>query len=113
MIIYRAMLDVPRELVRYVDRLLYRKRCRRGTPESVRRLTRFYQALFALAWFRSKPNIRLHGTAVGLSQATAYRYLHEAIHVLPTTPLTSTPPLPIRRPQPAAGSAGSAAGRKR
>nr|WP_277351615.1 transposase family protein [Microbispora sp. CL1-1] len=47
-------------------------------------MTCFHQALFALAWFRSKPNIRLHGIAFGLSQATAYRYLHEAIDVLST-----------------------------
>jgi hypothetical protein len=82
LIAYPAMLDVPRELVRYLGRLLYDERRRRGTPKGSRRLTCFYQALFALAWFRSKPNIRLHGIAFGLSQATAYRYLHEAIDVL-------------------------------
>ncbi|MGI5491189.1 transposase family protein [Microtetraspora malaysiensis] len=82
MIAYPAMLDVPRELVRYVGRLLYDERCRRRTPKGSRRLTCFHQALFALAWFRTKPNIRLHGIAFGLSQATAYRYLHEAINVL-------------------------------
>jgi hypothetical protein len=76
------MLDVSRELVRYVGRLLYDERRRRGTPRRSRRLTCFYQALFALSWFRSKPNIRLHGIAFGLSQATAYRYLHEVIDVL-------------------------------
>jgi DDE superfamily endonuclease len=47
-------------------------------------LTCFYQALFALAWFRSKPNVRLHALAFGLSQATGYRYLDEAIEVLAT-----------------------------
>ncbi|GGI66931.1 transposase [Microbispora rosea subsp. aerata] len=82
MIAYPAMLDVPRELLGYVGRLLYWERRRRGTPKGSRRLTCFYQALFALAWFRSKPNIRLHGIAFGLSQATAYRYLHEVIDVL-------------------------------
>ncbi|MEU7696238.1 MULTISPECIES: transposase family protein [Microbispora] len=84
MIAYPATLDVPRELLGYVGRLLYRERRRRGTPKNSRRLTCFHQALFALAWFRSKPNIRLHGIAFGLSQATAYRYLHEAIDVLST-----------------------------
>lgn len=82
MIAYPATLDVSRELVRYVGRLLFHERRRRGTPKGSRRLTCFYQALFALAWFRSKPNIRLHGLAFGLSQATAYRYLHEVIDVL-------------------------------
>lgn len=82
MISYPATLDVSRDLVRYVGRLLYAERQRRGTPAGTRRLTCFSQALFALVWFRSKPNIRLHGLAFGLSQATAYRYLHEAIDVL-------------------------------
>ncbi|WP_433414431.1 hypothetical protein ACQP1V_34130 [Microtetraspora malaysiensis] len=63
MIAYRATLDVSRELVRYVGRLLYAERRRRGTPKGSRRLTCFHHALFALAWFRSKPNIRLHGIA--------------------------------------------------
>ncbi|WP_219460865.1 transposase family protein [Nonomuraea rhizosphaerae] len=82
MISYPATLDVPRELIRYVGRLLHAERRRRGTPTGSRRLTCFFHAVFALAWFRSKPNIRLHGLAFGLSQATAYRYLHEAIDVL-------------------------------
>ncbi|MGJ6970129.1 transposase family protein, partial [Streptosporangium sp. G11] len=82
MIAYPATLDVSRELVRYVGGLLYNERLRRGTPTGTRRLTCFYQALFALVWLRCKPNIRLHGIAFGLSQATAYRYLHEAIDVL-------------------------------
>ena len=82
MIQYPAMLDVSRELVRHVGQLLFHERRRRGTPKGSRRLSCFYQALFALVWFRSRPNIRLHGLAFGLSQATAYRYLHEAIGVL-------------------------------
>jgi DDE superfamily endonuclease/Helix-turn-helix of DDE superfamily endonuclease len=81
-ITYPAMLDVSGELVRYVGWLLYHERRHRQTPKGSRRLTCFYQALFALAWFRAKPNLRLHGAAFGLSQATAYRYLHEVIDVL-------------------------------
>jgi hypothetical protein len=76
------MLDVPRELIRFVGRLLYAERRRRGTPTGSRRLTCFYQALFVIAWLRDKPNITRHGKAFGLSQATAYRYLHEGIDVL-------------------------------
>ncbi|TDC90219.1 transposase family protein [Actinomadura sp. 7K507] len=40
------------------------------------------QALFTIAWFRDKPNITRHGVAFGLSQSTAYQYLHEAVDVL-------------------------------
>jgi DDE superfamily endonuclease len=81
-IAYPAMLDVSRDLVRFVGRLLYAERRARRTPRGSRRLTCFYQALFALAWFRSKPNVRLHALAFGLSQATGYRYLDEVIAVL-------------------------------
>jgi hypothetical protein len=45
-------------------------------------LTCWFQAVFAVAWFRDRPEIARHGHAFGISQATAYRYLHEAIDVL-------------------------------
>jgi hypothetical protein len=51
-IAYRAMVDVPRELVLYVSGLLAAERCRRGTRRKARALTCFQQALFALVWFR-------------------------------------------------------------
>jgi hypothetical protein len=76
------MLDVPRELIRYVAGLLRAERRTRGTRKGTRRLTCWLQALFVIAWFRDKPNITRHGRAFGLAQATAYRYLHEAIDVL-------------------------------
>jgi hypothetical protein len=81
-IAYPAMLDVSRDVVRFVGRLLYAERRARRTPRGSRRLTCFHQAIFALAWFRCKPNIRLHALAFGLSQATGYRYLDEVIAVL-------------------------------
>jgi DDE superfamily endonuclease len=79
---YPAMLDVPRELIGFVARLLRAERKARGTRTGTRRLTCWFQALFVIAWFRDKPNITRHGKAFGLSQATAYRYLHEGIDVL-------------------------------
>lgn len=82
MIAYPATLDISGELIRFVGRLLYAERRARRTPKGSRRLTCFYQALFVLAWFRNKPNIRLHAAAFGLSQATGYRYLDEGIAVL-------------------------------
>ena len=33
------------------------------------------QAVFALAWFRDRPDIPRLGKGFGISQATAYRYL--------------------------------------
>jgi hypothetical protein len=76
------MLDVSVELIRFVARLLRTERKARGTRKRTRGLTCWYQAVFAVAWFRDRPNIARHGTAFGLSQATAYRYLHEVIDVL-------------------------------
>jgi hypothetical protein len=76
------MLDVPRELIRFVAGPLRPERRARGTRKGTRRLTCWKQALFAIAWFRDRPNITRHGSAFGLSQSTAYRYLHEAIDVL-------------------------------
>jgi hypothetical protein len=81
-IAHPAMLDVSRRLVRFVCSLLRRERTRRGTPKGGRALTCWKQAIFALAWFRDRPNLARHGKAFGISQATAYRYLHEAIDVL-------------------------------
>jgi hypothetical protein len=79
---YPAMLDVPVELLRFVARLLRTERKARGTRKRTRALTCWYQAVFAVAWFRDRPNITRHATAFGLSQATGYRYLHEVIDVL-------------------------------
>jgi len=79
---YPAMLDVPRELIRFVAGLLRAERKARGTRTGTRVLTCRVQAVFVIAWFRDKPNITRHGAAFGISQSTAYRYLHEGIDVL-------------------------------
>lgn len=82
MIAYPAMLDVSRELIRFVAGLLRTERNARRTRKGTRVLTCWDQAVFAIVWFRDRPNIARHGSAFGISQATAYRYLHEAIDVL-------------------------------
>jgi DDE superfamily endonuclease len=81
-IAYRAMLDVPKELARYLCRLLAAERRRRGTRNGTRRLTPYRQAVFALAWFRKNEDIEVLGAGFGLSRATAYRYQAEAVAVL-------------------------------
>jgi DDE superfamily endonuclease len=53
-----------------------------GTRPGTRALTCQNQAIFALAWFRDRPDIRRLGQGFGISQATAYRYKDEAIEVL-------------------------------
>ena len=82
MIAYSAMLDVPRELVRHVARLLAAERRALGTRRGTRALTCFYQALLVLIWFRKQEDAALLGAGFGISRATAYRYLAEGITVL-------------------------------
>jgi hypothetical protein len=81
-IVYPAMLDVPRELVQYVGRLLAAERQARGTRRRTRALTCFYQALMVLVWFRKADDVTLLGAGFGISRATAYRYRDEGIAVL-------------------------------
>jgi DDE superfamily endonuclease/Helix-turn-helix of DDE superfamily endonuclease len=79
---YRVILDVPFQLVLFVSRLLAERRREIGTRRGTRALTCWKQAVFVLAWFRDRPDIRRLGQGFGISQATAYRYLNEAIEVL-------------------------------
>jgi len=79
---YRAMLDVPAELLRYLSRLLKAERRYRGTPARSRRLTCREQALLALRWFRDRTRIDRLATDHKISRATAYRYVAEAVAVL-------------------------------
>jgi hypothetical protein len=76
------MLDVPAGLLRYLSRLLSAERRRRGTPAGSRKLTCRDQALLALRWFRDRTRIEALGRDHGVSRATAYRYLAEAVEVL-------------------------------
>ena len=84
MVTYRAILDVPRELVHLVSRLLAAERHARGTRRGTRKPTCWSQGVFALTWFRDHTDIPKLGRGFGLSQATSYRYLDEVIEVLAT-----------------------------
>ena len=77
MLSYRVILDVPAELALYLTRLLQERRREIGTRRGTRALSCWRQAVFALAWFRDRPDIARLGRGFGISQATAYRYLHE------------------------------------
>jgi len=79
---YRVILDVPLPLVLFVSKLLADHRREIGTRDGTRALTCWKQALFTLAWFRDRPDIRRLGAGFGISQATAYRYKDEAVEVL-------------------------------
>jgi DDE superfamily endonuclease len=79
---YRVILDVPFQLVVFVSGRLAEHRRELGTRDGTRALTCWKQAVFALAWFRDRPDIRRLGAGFGISQATAYRYKDEAVKVL-------------------------------
>ena len=69
MVSYAVMLDVLRELIWFVSRLLAARRRQIGTRKGTRRLGCYKQAVFALAWFRDKGDIpaarpRLRAVAV-------------------------------------------------
>jgi hypothetical protein len=81
-IIYRATLDVPRELVTFTSGLLAAERRRRGTPRGSRKLTCYWQAVLGLRWFRDRTAIGALAGDHGVSRATAYRYVDEVIGVL-------------------------------
>ena len=82
MLSYRVILDVPFQLAVFVSELLADHRRELGTRDGTRALTCWKQAVFALAWFRDRPDIRRLGAGFGISQATAYRYKDEAVDVL-------------------------------
>ncbi|MFV2104613.1 helix-turn-helix domain-containing protein [Micromonospora sp. LOL_024] len=53
-----------------------------GTRRRARALTCFYQALLVLVWFRKGEDQTTLGAGFGVSRATAYRYVAEAVRVL-------------------------------
>jgi hypothetical protein len=79
---YRVTLDVPFQLAVLVSKLLAGHRREIGTRGGTRALSCWKQAIFALAWFRDRPDVRRLGQGFGISQATAYRYKDEAVKVL-------------------------------
>jgi len=82
LIAYRAMLDVPRELVLELAKLLRAERRARGTRKGTRLLACFRQALFVLVWMRTKGDVAVIGAGFGMPRATAYRYRDEGLQVL-------------------------------
>lgn len=105
MIAYSARLNVPRELVQHVARLLRAERRKLGTRPGTRALTCFYQALLVLVWFRKGEDKTTLGAGFGVSRATTYRYVAEAVRLLAAqTPtlheaLRRSPPTVTRDPR--------------
>jgi hypothetical protein len=70
---YRAMLDVPHEVVEYVSWLIYARRCELNSRW--RRLGCFEQALLALVHLRKNETLAHLGAGFAVSTATAGRYV--------------------------------------
>jgi DDE superfamily endonuclease len=81
-IAYRATLDVPREVVWFLAKLLAAERQRRGTPRGSQTLTCFWQAVLGLRRFRDRTAADALARDHRISRATAYRYLDEVVTVL-------------------------------
>jgi hypothetical protein len=81
-ITYRATLDVPAETVHRVARWLAAHREIHDARPWQRAATPFVQAVMVLRWFREATDLRVLSRDGGVSIATGYRYLHEAIDVI-------------------------------
>lgn len=79
---YRATLDVPREVVLFLSRLLAAERALRGTRKGTRALTCFHQAVMALRHFREGTDPATLARDHGIGRSTGYRYIDEATAVL-------------------------------
>jgi hypothetical protein len=78
---YAATLDAPRHILEFLSRLPARHRRRLRTPRGSRAPGPFPQAVLVLRWFHEHGCVHRPARDAGLSQATAYRYLHESIDV--------------------------------
>ncbi|SCL73418.1 IS5/IS1182 family transposase [Micromonospora peucetia] len=89
MIAYSARLDAPRELVQHVARLLHAEHRAMGIRSGTRTSTCFHQAILALVRSRKGADKTTLGTGFGVSRATVYRHVAEAVRV----PAAQTPTL--------------------
>ncbi|MGC0407311.1 hypothetical protein RKD31_000819 [Streptomyces sp. SAI-163] len=80
MVPYRAMLDIPHEVVEHVSWLIYARR--RELRSRWRRLSCFQQALLVLVHLRKNETLHQVGAGFGVSTATAGRYVTEAVDIL-------------------------------
>lgn len=82
MFTYSAICDVPTETLDWLTHLLHRHRKVHDLRPFQRAGTVRAQAQLVLRWYRDGARVTNLAADHGLSQATAYRYLHEGIDVL-------------------------------
>jgi hypothetical protein len=79
---HRARLDVSASVLKAVTGWIARHRRRPGSRPAQRAGTVHAQVVLVLRWLRHRLDLRTLAGEAGLSLATAYRYLHEALDVL-------------------------------
>ena len=79
---HRASLDVSAPVLKAVTGWIARHRRRPGSRPDQRAGTVHTQVVLVLRWLRHRLDLRTLAGEVGLSIATAYRYLHEALDVI-------------------------------
>lgn len=79
---HRASLDVPAPVLRKVTGWVARHRRRPGARPWQRAATVHAQVLLVLRWLRHRADLHTLARDSGISDATAYRYLHEALDVI-------------------------------
>ena len=79
---HRASLDVPAPVLRTVTGWIARHRRRPGARPWQRAATVHHQVLLVLRWLRHRADLHTLARDAGVSDATAYRYLHEALDVI-------------------------------
>lgn len=80
MVTYRAILDLPDELVSFVENVVAARRSELRSPW--RALTSFDQAMPTLVWLRDGDTFAQLGAHFGVSTDTAWRYCTEAMLAL-------------------------------
>jgi hypothetical protein len=79
---HRASLDVSAPVLKAVTGWIARHRRRPGTRPAQRAGTVHTQVVLVLRWLRHRLDLRSLAVEAGISIATAYRYLHEALDVI-------------------------------
>jgi hypothetical protein len=79
---HRAGLDVSAPVLKAVTGWVARHRRRPGTRPAQRAGSVHTQVVLVLRWLRHRLDLRLLAQDAGVSIATAYRYLHEALDVI-------------------------------
>jgi DDE superfamily endonuclease/Helix-turn-helix of DDE superfamily endonuclease len=80
LVTYRATLDLPGELVSFVENVIATRRGELRSPWRV--LTSFDQAVLALVWLRDGDSFEQLGRHFGISTDTAWRYATETMRAL-------------------------------